>query len=75
MERLGSEQEERLINNGLGGQYNPTIAKVLLTKHGYTDKVDVTSKDEKLPTPIFGNIPDANAIPIHNSDQEDTESD
>lgn len=50
MEKLSAEQEERLINNGLSGDYNPTIAKVLLTKHGYHDKLDtdLTSKGEKL---------------------------
>lgn len=40
MEILGSEQEDRLINMGLSGAYNPTIAKVLLTKHGYNDTVE-----------------------------------
>jgi hypothetical protein len=50
MEALGAEQEDKLINNGLSGDYNPTIAKVLLTKHGYRDAVDtdITSKGEKL---------------------------
>lgn len=43
MEQMGAIQEERLINNGLSGDYNPTISKVLLTKHGYIDKQDVTS--------------------------------
>jgi hypothetical protein len=52
MEELGAEQEDRLINNGLSGDYNPTIAKVLLTKHGYHDKseVDHTTKGEKIDT-------------------------
>lgn len=45
MESLGSEQEDRLINNGLAGTYNPTIAKVLLTKHGYREGTEVTGKD------------------------------
>ena len=50
MEAIGAEQEERLINNGLTGDYNPTIAKVLLAKHGYREAVDtdVTSGGEKL---------------------------
>lgn len=39
MESLAAEQEDRLINSGLSGDYNPTIAKVLLTKHGYSDKL------------------------------------
>lgn len=43
MEKLGANQEDRLINNGLSGNYNPTISKVLLTKHGYREGVDNTS--------------------------------
>ena len=34
---LLAKQARALINNGLKGTYNPTIAKVLLTKHGYRD--------------------------------------
>jgi len=30
-------QEAELLENGLTGDYNPTITKLLLTKHGYTD--------------------------------------
>ena len=44
MEELGAEQEDRLINNGLSGDYNPTIAKVLLTKHGYREGIDATTE-------------------------------
>lgn len=40
MEAVGAEQEDKLINNGLSGSYNSTIAKVLLTKHGYRDATD-----------------------------------
>ncbi len=37
------------MNNGLSGDYNPTIAKVLLTKHGYREGIEATGKDgEKL---------------------------
>ena len=31
-------QEKALIQNSLLGDYNSTIAKVMLTKHGYSDK-------------------------------------
>ncbi len=48
MEELRSMQEQRLIDNGLSSDYNPTIAKVLLTKHGYIDKSDVTSDGKPL---------------------------
>lgn len=40
IEQLSAEQEDRLINNGLSGDYNPTISKVLLSKHGYREGVD-----------------------------------
>ncbi len=53
MERLGAIQEERLLNNGLSGDYNPTISKVLLTKHGYREGIDNTTNDKDLPTPIM----------------------
>lgn len=38
---LRAKQAESLINNGLSGAYNPTIAKVLLAKHGYKDAQDI----------------------------------
>lgn len=63
MERLGAEQEDKLINNGLSGDYNPTIAKVLLTKHGYREGVDQTTNDKELPTPIL-------YVPTDNSNKE-----
>lgn len=49
MEAVGAEQEDRLINKGLSGAYNPTIAKVLLTKHGYREGIDQTTNDKDLP--------------------------
>lgn len=32
------EQEIRLLSGGLSGDYNATITKLMLTKHGYSDK-------------------------------------
>lgn len=52
MEQMGAIQEDRLLNNGLSGAYNPTIAKVLLTKHGYREGQDITTNDKDMPTPI-----------------------
>lgn len=46
IEVLQQKQASVLINNGLSGNYNPTIAKVLLTKHGYTDKQEIDQKTE-----------------------------
>ncbi len=49
IDELQEMQADRLLNNGLSGDYNPTIAKVLLTKHGYREGIEQTGKDgEKL---------------------------
>jgi hypothetical protein len=32
-------QERKLLNGSLKGEMNPTIAKLLLTKHGYSERV------------------------------------
>ena len=37
------EQERRLLNNGLSGKYNSTIAKLILSSnHGYAEKTEGT---------------------------------
>lgn len=49
--RVKQEQAKVLINKGLSGDYNPTIAKlVLATNHGYHEKqeTDITSKGESI---------------------------
>ena len=33
------KQELTLVKNSITGEYNSTIAKVMLTKHGYSDKL------------------------------------
>jgi hypothetical protein len=35
-------QEFSLINGSLNNDLNPTISKLMLTKHGYSDKTDTT---------------------------------
>lgn len=42
-----SVQERQLVNGGLAGGFNSAVTKVMMTKHGYTDKVeqDITSSD------------------------------
>lgn len=71
IEKLRENQTQSLINNGLAGTYNPTIAKVLLSKHGYSEKTetDITTNGKDLPTPILGN-----AISNNNSIKEDSQS-
>ena len=34
-------QEKKLLNGGLSGDYAPTITKLMMTKHGYTDKQEI----------------------------------
>lgn len=51
---IQTKQEEMLINRGLKSEYNSTIVKLMLANHGYSDKQDITSGGEKLPTPILG---------------------
>lgn len=34
-------QEQKLVNGGLMSDYNPQITKMMLTKHGYSDKQEI----------------------------------
>lgn len=60
-------QEQKLIKGGVGGAYNPSFSKLLMTKHGYADKVDsdVTTGGEKIneltPAMIIANAAAAKA--------------
>lgn len=47
IDELLAKQARELVNKGLSGDYNPTIAKVLLSKHGYRDAQEVTGLDGK----------------------------
>ena len=44
---LRAKQVDNLINKGLSGDYNPIIAKVLLSKQGYSEKTEtnITTQD------------------------------
>ena len=68
IDELRNKQASQLVNKGLSGQYNPTIAKVLLTKHGYREGADLTTNDRDLPTPLL------HALPNNNSNTEDNKS-
>ena len=47
LERIQAHQEKELIAGGLGGAFNATITKLMLSKHGYVEKQEVTGKDGK----------------------------
>ena len=51
---LRVKQAERLINNGLSGDYNAYIAKALLAKHGYIDRQEIK---HDLPKGFLSNDP------------------
>ena len=42
-----------LINKGLSGDHNPTIAKVLLTEHGYREGTELSGEGGKPLTITF----------------------
>lgn len=48
MDKLGSAQASRLMQGGLAGTYNPKIAAILLTKHGYREGKDITTDDKPI---------------------------
>lgn len=49
LEQAMARQAQALIENGLTGAFNSTITKLMLTKHGYTDRQDVTTAGKELP--------------------------
>lgn len=50
LEFLDQKQKEMLIRGGMSGDYNPTIAKLVLSaNHGMKERVDNTSDDKPLP--------------------------
>ena len=53
LDDIKTEQHDRLINNGLSGDYNPTIAKLILSSnHGMSEKqmIDHTTAGESMNT-------------------------
>ena len=50
LKELAQRQERVLVNKGLKGDFNAPITKMMLTKHGYSDRVenDHTSSDGSL---------------------------
>lgn len=55
LKKLNDIQANSLINKGLRSEYNATIAKLMLSaNHGMKERVDTTTNDKDLPTPIYG---------------------
>jgi hypothetical protein len=56
---LLASQSRLLIHNGLVGNFNANITKLILSgKHGYVEqtKQDLTTNGKDLPTPILGGV-------------------
>jgi len=52
VKEINSAQEKMLIDKGLGGLFQPKTTGMLLSKHGYSEKIetDITSKGESINT-------------------------
>lgn len=50
VKEVNLEQEKRLINSGLGGLYAPKVVGMILSKHGYSEKVstDITTNGQSI---------------------------
>ena len=47
LEKINVRQKRTLINGGLNGELNSNITKLVLGKHGLSDKQEMTGKDGK----------------------------
>ena len=45
LDRLLAIQESELWNKGLQGEFQPTLVKLMLTKHGYSDRQEISGVD------------------------------
>ena len=45
LDEIEVKQRSLLINRGLSGDFNSAIAKLVLGKHGFSDKQELTGKD------------------------------
>ena len=71
--KIVEEQRKRYLDKGLSGQYNPTIAKLILSSnHGMRERTDVTSDDKPMPQPLLSALDKDNAIQDNNSNKEDS---
>ena len=67
-EQLKATQASQLIQNGLVNNYNPTITKLMLTKHGYRDKAEVDHTTDGKPIAGFNFISNGGTHPDNPAD-------
>lgn len=76
IELILAEQEKRLINNGVSGTYSGLITKLILGKHGYSDKIDHTTGDKPIQASPEAQALAANAIDTYlNGTRNETTTD
>ena len=70
VERILSNQGRYLVKGGLTGEWNSKIAALMLSKHGYSERHELTGKDGKdlIPIPLLANVSS------NNSTSEDSET-
>ncbi|MGI1661371.1 terminase small subunit [Palleronia sp. KMU-117] len=73
--KLKSIQASRLIKGGLSGDYNPMMAKFLLSaNHGMRERVDTTTDDKPLPQAVtinnYHNLSDDELIALARGGQK-----
>jgi hypothetical protein len=59
VERILSKQARTLANSGLAGKFNAPITKLMLSKHGYTEKSEVAHSGSISLTDLFNKASDA----------------
>lgn len=76
LEKVRKEQHERLLDNGLAGTYNSTIAKLILSSnHGYVERKDQTTNGKEMPQPILNVISENNSNKQDHGSEEKNQSD
>jgi len=63
LKKILSTQENKLINKGLKGEYNASITKLMLAKHGYVEKSEVDQN-------IKGDVTFINDVPRPDKDAD-----
>lgn len=56
LSRIATNQEFKLLNGGLLGEFNPTITKLMLAGHGHSEKVDPEVDEESPPLQYTFNV-------------------
>lgn len=46
LRKVEGKQERILANSGLEGHFSPPIAKMMMTKHGYSDRIETDNKHD-----------------------------